>query len=398
MKLLVLRSATALVLAAGLVTADVAGKAAAEPAYPSWDDVSAAKASAVDAQAQVDRINGLLAGLQSAADAAADDAIVRAAQYGAAEAAVQDATRRAAGLAVDADTAAVAAASARRQSGRLAAQLSRGAGSDTTVRLFLSADPAMADSLLYQLGTMSKLAERSSVLSERATSQKNLAASLSAQAAEAQKARRQLEGQAKSAYDAAAAAKAASDAALADQAARADTMYAQLAALKNTEAAVEKHYAEGEAARRAAEQPSAGSGGGGAAGGGTGGGGTNPGGGSGSGGGADGSAPPPGVVVDPAAAQAYAASRLAAYGWGGDQFGCLIKLWTKESRWRADAYNTLSGAYGIPQALPGRKMASAGADWMTNANTQIEWGLTYISGRYGSPCAAWSFHLGHDWY
>ena len=71
-----------------------------------------------------------------------------------------------------------------------------------------------------------------------------------------------------------------------------------------------------------------------------------------------------------------------------------------ESGWRANAYNTSSGAYGIPQALPGRKMASAGADWVTNANTQIDWGLSYIKGRYGSPCAAWAFETSHVpyWY
>ena len=67
-----------------------------------------------------------------------------------------------------------------------------------------------------------------------------------------------------------------------------------------------------------------------------------------------------------------------AYGWGCDQFRCLDLLWTRESGWRADAYNASSGAYGIPQSLPGSKMASAGADWRTNAATQIDWGLGYI--------------------
>ena len=70
--------------------------------------------------------------------------------------------------------------------------------------------------------------------------------------------------------------------------------------------------------------------------------------------------------------------RLPSYGWGSDQFDCLDLLWTRESGWRADAYNASSGAYGIPQSLPGSKMASAGADWRTNAATQINWGLGYI--------------------
>jgi len=73
-----------------------------------------------------------------------------------------------------------------------------------------------------------------------------------------------------------------------------------------------------------------------------------------------------------------------------DQFPCLDKLWKKESGWNYRAENRSSGAYGIPQALPGRKMASAGADWATNPATQIKWGLGYIKGKYDSPCGAWS--------
>jgi hypothetical protein len=73
-------------------------------------------------------------------------------------------------------------------------------------------------------------------------------------------------------------------------------------------------------------------------------------------------------------------------------------LWTHESNWNYQSYNASSGAYGIPQAVPGSKMASAGADWKTNPVTQIEWGLSYIAGRYGSPCGAWSFWQAHKWY
>lgn len=393
MRRVLTRSAAVAVLVAGLVTAEVTGPAAAETAYPSWDEVAAAKANASSAQAQVDRINGLLAGLQSSANTAADAAIQRAAEFGAAQAALQAAAQKATDLASQAATATSAADTLRRQSGTLAAQLSRGGGSDVSVRLFLSDSTATTDSLLYQLGAVSKLAERSNALLQQATSQKNLASSLSAQAAAAQTVRQQRDADAKKAYDTAASAKAAADAALADQQTRADTLYAQLASLKNTQASVERQYAEGEAARKVAERPANTGGGGGSASGGSGGGSSG-----GSGGGADSSAPPPGVVVNPAAAQAYAASRLPAYGWGGEQMSCLIKLWTKESSWRADAYNRSSGAYGIPQALPGSKMASAGGDWMTNADTQINWGLSYISGRYGNPCAAWTFHLGHNWY
>ncbi|MFV2086643.1 lytic transglycosylase domain-containing protein [Micromonospora sp. LOL_021] len=85
-------------------------------------------------------------------------------------------------------------------------------------------------------------------------------------------------------------------------------------------------------------------------------------------------------------------------GWGLDQFACLNKLWNKESGWNHKAYNAASGATGIPQALPGSKMASAGADWQTNPATQIKWGLGYISGRYGTPCGAWQQSQNAGWY
>jgi threonine dehydrogenase-like Zn-dependent dehydrogenase len=84
--------------------------------------------------------------------------------------------------------------------------------------------------------------------------------------------------------------------------------------------------------------------------------------------------------------------------WGGGEFDCLVALWNKESGWRVNAMNPYSGAYGIPQALPGSKMASAGADWETNAATQIEWGLGYIAGRYGTPCGAWGHSQSVGWY
>ena len=86
------------------------------------------------------------------------------------------------------------------------------------------------------------------------------------------------------------------------------------------------------------------------------------------------------------------------YKWGEDEFGCLDKIFTQESNWQWNADNPTSSAYGIPQALPGNKMASAGADWKTNPATQIKWGLKYIKDRYGTPCAAWDFKSGTGWY
>ena len=85
-------------------------------------------------------------------------------------------------------------------------------------------------------------------------------------------------------------------------------------------------------------------------------------------------------------------------GWTGSQWTCLEKLWTKESNWNPTADNPTSSAYGIPQSLPGSKMASKGADWATNPATQIAWGLDYIAGSYGSPCGAWSHSQAVNWY
>ncbi len=107
---------------------------------------------------------------------------------------------------------------------------------------------------------------------------------------------------------------------------------------------------------------------------------------------------PPFVTPDPGSAQAIAYDMVRARGWGDDQFSCLVALWNKESGWRVNAYNRSSGAYGIPQALPGSKMGSAGADWETSASTQISWGLGYIGGRYGTPCGAWGHSQSTGWY
>ncbi len=86
------------------------------------------------------------------------------------------------------------------------------------------------------------------------------------------------------------------------------------------------------------------------------------------------------------------------FGFSADQFGCLDSLWTRESNWNVYADNPTSSAYGIPQALPGEKMSTAGADWATNPVTQITWGLGYIRDRYGSPCSAWGHSESVGWY
>lgn len=102
--------------------------------------------------------------------------------------------------------------------------------------------------------------------------------------------------------------------------------------------------------------------------------------------------------TSPAAAQAFARSYLAGKGMGDSEFQCLVTLWNHESGWNFQASNPSSGAYGIPQSLPGSKMASVGADWQTNPQTQIIWGVGYITGRYGTPCGALGAWHVKGWY
>jgi hypothetical protein len=96
--------------------------------------------------------------------------------------------------------------------------------------------------------------------------------------------------------------------------------------------------------------------------------------------------------------QQIAQQMLSQFGWSNSQFSCLQPLWEHESGWNVYASNPSTGAYGIPQALPGSKMASAGPDWQSNAATQIRWGLDYIQGLYGSPCGALSHEQADGWY
>jgi len=107
------------------------------------------------------------------------------------------------------------------------------------------------------------------------------------------------------------------------------------------------------------------------------------------------SAPPP----DAGTAESIGYNMLPQFGFNQTtQWTCLLDLWNRESGWLYDAENPSSGAYGIPQALPGDKMASVGADWQTNPATQIKWGLGYISQVYGTPCNAYDFDLDNGGY
>jgi len=96
--------------------------------------------------------------------------------------------------------------------------------------------------------------------------------------------------------------------------------------------------------------------------------------------------------------QAYAKAKCQDYGWSEYDFECLVSLWNRESGWNPSAHNASSGAHGIAQALPASKMASCGSDYMTNYKTQINWGLSYIKSRYGTPANAWGHSQLKGWY
>ncbi|MDN4640156.1 hypothetical protein QCD70_07865 [Agreia sp. PsM10] len=354
--------------------------------YPSWDDVQAAKQNEATAQAEADRITGLLDELEATATTLSNEALERGQEYLIATYNRDAAQTSADDLETRADQAAATAESTKKQVGQIAAQLYKSGGDNGTVNLLLNGEKS--DELLYKLGTMSQLTSQTVGLRDAAEIAANNASSLRAQADAALAERDRLSTEAETALEAAEDAKAAADAQVAEEKAHSATLYEQLASLKNTTAAAEQGYREGqakaaeEAARKAAADAEAAA----AA--------ANAGG--------DGSSwvPDSSSVASPAEAKAYASSVLGNYGWGGDQYGCLVTLWNGESGWRVNAYNTSSGAYGIPQSLPANKMASVSSDWPTNAATQITWGLNYISGRYGSPCNALAFWNGNSphWY
>ena len=104
------------------------------------------------------------------------------------------------------------------------------------------------------------------------------------------------------------------------------------------------------------------------------------------------------IISDPSSNRGIGQQIAADFGFTGNEFFCLDQLWTKESNWRTNAGNPTTGAYGIPQSLPGSKMASVGSDWRYNPATQITWGLGYIQGRYGTPCGAWAMSQSVGWY
>lgn len=404
--------------------------------YPTWADVEAAKANADSAKAEADRIGSLLTTVESAAADASAKAVTAGAASAKAAQAVKDQEQVVAVLDQEASKRASERDAAQRNAGQLAADSYMG-GSGTgpleTLSVLGQQDGINRLQTLQVLGDQAAqavadyrvAANAAAAAEDKSRAAKDALADLAATAAQ------QLD-------DAQAAQKQAQDV-VAQTQQHEDVLLAQLADLKGTSVAVEQKYREGQAAqaayeaaqeakRRAAEQaaqqaaldaqrrqqaaqqlaqsqqqanqqgagaaqavapaapapaapaqaapvvvPSP-------------------------------SPPPPavspgaGVVNDPAGAQAYASSQLGSYGWGGGEFGCLVKLWTQESSWLTDATNPSSGAYGIAQALPPTKYYTAGNDWLTNYRTQINWGLGYVANRYGSPCNAWAHEVSVGWY
>lgn len=392
-------SGRAFVAAAVVLGALVVPVATATPAsattYPTWQDVQAAKGNEQAKQAEITTVQAALQAVQADAAAKSQTALDAAEKATVAEAELADATQTATSLQAQADQASQTAQRAQTRAGQLAANLYRdGSSNEMTTKIATAKDPG---DLLYQLGAMDQLTTTWTSVLDDASVAAGTASSLHDQATRAEDARSRL---ARTAEDRAAAAKTAqqqADAAVASTQSHSDELYAQLATLKDTTAQAEQQYAVGQAvaaqaaaqaraaqaaaiaAQRAQHTSPAGST---AASTGT-------------------SFPDTSSVgADPAGAKAYAQSVLGNYGWGGDQFGCLVSLWTQESGWRANALNASSGAYGIPQALPANKMGAAGADWLTNQNTQINWGLAYIKSSYGSPCAAWNHEMSVNphWY
>jgi septal ring factor EnvC (AmiA/AmiB activator) len=367
------------------LSASAAPAALVRDDYPTWDEVNAAKANAATKQAEVDNIRSLLSNLQDAAAAAQNEAFQRGQEYLSATYDLQAATAYADTLASQAAEATAKADTANAQVGQLAAQLYR-SGGDSTINLILNQNDS--DSLLYQLGTMSKLTEQTAGIRDIAVAAQNTADALNDQADIAKAQRDELAQAAKASLDAATAAQEKADADAARAEVQKDQLTAQLASLNDTTQEIEQEYQKGveyraqqaaaEAAARASSAAAAAAAD------------------------APGSAwvPDAGSVASPAEAKAIAAGLMGSYGWGGGQYDCLVQLWIGESGWRVNAYNDSSGAYGIPQSLPASKMASVGADFVTNATTQIIWGMNYIADRYDTPCgalSAWEARSPH-WY
>lgn len=376
--------------------------------FPTWADVQAAKANVAAAQAEVDKINGLLSSVQASAADASAKAVAAGAAYAKADLAVKNQQKIVDALQQVTQQRIKERDASKQAAGRIAAAAYTGGSPSGALDAFsVIGQPDGLD----RLGTLQILGNQAAKAVADYQSAANNAAQAQAQSSAAEDALAKLSDAAQQAFAAAQAAQKHAEDVVSQTQQQQSTMTAQLADLKGTSTSVEQKYEQGqqalaayeaaqEAKRKAAEEaaaqqaallqqqqqaaaaaaaaaqvqvqvqstptvmtPGVGS-----------------------------------VADDPAGAQAYASSQIGGYGWDGSQFQCLLQLWTRESSWMTDATNPSSGAYGVAQALPPSKYDSAGADWLTNYRTQINWGLGYIQDRYGSPCSAWAHEVSIGWY
>lgn len=419
---------TAAVAAAVLAATLLSAVPAAADDYPSWDEIAAAKTDAAARQAQIGELEAHVAKLQDEAGSLGNAAVDASTRYDMLRDDLLASDARLAELTSARSAAAVEAGELRSQVGALAAQTYKTGGLDSGVLFLLDAEEGAAH--LDRLTTLQLVTERTSRLFDRAEAAEKTAAALrDAEEAEREE-RKALADEAEGLYASAQAATAAADEAIRVEEERTAVLVAQLADLRDSTVEAERNRLQAaraeesvrqqaEEARKAAQEP------------------------------ADPDAeavinptipnapsaapkpaapapappatpapappatpapdpappvqetvpPPPAAPVDdPAGAQGYAQASMGSYGWDNGQFRCLLDLWNRESGWRTSASNPYSGAYGIPQSLPGNKMAAFGDDWRTNYRTQISWGLYYISYRYKTPCGAWAHSEQTGWY
>ena len=248
-----LRGLVIVVAAALLATLGTGSAAHADPVYPSWDDVQAAQGNARATARQVASIQGHLDDLESRAVALSVASLEKGEKYNQARDALATATTRVAALEAQADAAAESARQSAAQAGQLVAQLARAGGGDITTQLFV--DSADADDLLYRLGTMSKLAERSATVIARAQTDENAARALGDQAARARDQRETLTAEAEVVLDEARAASAVAEAEIAEKSAAAEQLVAQLIALTGSADATTQGYLDGLARQQQAVRP-----------------------------------------------------------------------------------------------------------------------------------------------
>ncbi len=412
--------ACALVLPAGLTVPASADDSAPPSGFPSWQDVQTAKQNEASKGAEVGRITSLLDGLAAQADQLGNAAVKAGGDYAVAKSDLDSANANVDLLAAQAQKANVLVAEYKKEAGALAAQTYKSGGS--SLGLFASLDALGAKDGLHRLDVLGIVTDRATAMYNRSTAAQGTAKALADQEQAARVERERLAGDARQKLNAAVGAQTAVETQVAQQKQQSGVLVAQLASLKDSTVATEDQYRQGQtalvayaaaqeakrlaAAEQARQQAQAAAGAAaaqkavldsGAA--------------------VSGAAPestdygsgyipvsvllpniPGNGVNDPAGAQAYASSRLGAYGWGQDQLTCLVQLWIRESSWQTNATNSSSGAYGIAQALLPSKYSEAGSDWLTNYRTQINWGLGYIQDRYGSPCGAWSHEVANNWY